>query len=77
MVCSQQLDRMAEADAIGTHHPLDHISARVAGSQAVPEILCRRDNQRGRPVVVERALADQVRTLPRQLDPPRLGQPLH
>jgi DNA-binding XRE family transcriptional regulator len=57
----QQLDRMAEAHALGLHHPVDdRRTARVASAQAVPEILSRSDDQRRRPVVVERALAQQV-----------------
>ena len=77
MIGSQQLDGMAEAHALGPHHPLDHVAAFIARAQTVPQILRRSDNQRRRPVVMKRALAQQVGTVPRQLDSPRLRQPLH
>jgi hypothetical protein len=77
MVGSKQLHRMAETHTLGPHHPLDHVAARVAGAQAVPEIFSRSDNQRRRPVVMEGALAQKVGSVPRQLHAPRLGQPLH
>jgi hypothetical protein len=76
MIGPQHLDRMAEADALGPHRPIDHRPARVAGTEAVPEILRRSDNERWRLVVMERAFADQVGSVPGQLDPTRLGQPL-
>jgi len=76
MVCSQKLDRVPEADAVGPHHPVDHRPARVTRPQTVPEILPRSDNQRRIAVVVERAEAKQVGTVPMQLDPPSLGQAL-
>ena len=68
---------MTEADALRPHHPVDHRSARVARTQTVPEILRRSDGQRRVPVVVERAEAKQIRSVPVQLDAPRLGQPLN
>jgi hypothetical protein len=77
MVGPQQLDRMAEADPIGPHHPVDGRPARVARSHAVPEVLRRSDDQRRTAVVVERAEAMQVGPQPLQLDPSRLRQPLH
>jgi hypothetical protein len=46
MVNSQQLDGMAEADAVRPHHPVDGRAARVARAQAVPEVLRRSDDQR-------------------------------
>ena len=76
MVGPQQLDRMTEADPIGPHHPVDGRPARVASSHAVPEVLLRRDDERRRFVVVERAEAVQVGSQPTQLDPSRLRQPL-
>ena len=77
MVLSEKLDGMAEADAVGLHYPVDHRPAFIARAQAVPEILRRSDDQRRVPVVVERAEAQQVGTVPVQLDAPRLRQPLH
>src|ERR1035441_2542364 len=77
MVGPQQLDGMAEADAIGPHHPVDGRPARVAGPETVPEVLRRSDDQRWRPVVVEGALTQKVGSMPGQLDPSRLGQPLN
>jgi len=77
MVLSEKLDGMAEAHAVGLHYPVDHRPALVAGSKAVPEILRRSDDQRRAAVVVEGAEAQQVGTVPVQLDAPRLGQPLH
>jgi hypothetical protein len=77
MIFSQQLDRMAEADSLGLHHPVDSRPAHAASAQTVPQILRRSDDQRWRPVVMEGALAQEVRALPCQLDTPRLGQPLH
>src|SRR6266568_5170487 len=77
MVLSQQLDRMAEADAVRFHHPVDSRSAHVARAQTVPEILRRSDDKRRVAVVVERAQTQQVRPVPVQLDAPRLGQPLN
>ena len=68
---------MTEADAVGPHHPVDGRPARVARAQAVPEVFRRRDDERRVAVVVERAQPQQVRTVPVQLDAPRLGQPLH
>jgi hypothetical protein len=77
MIGSQQFDRMAEADAAGPHHPVDGRSAHVASSQTVPQILRRSYDKRWSPVVVEGALAQKVGSVPRQLDPSRLGQPLN
>lgn len=41
MVCSQKLDGVAEADALGLHHPVDGRAACIARAQAVPEVLRR------------------------------------
>jgi hypothetical protein len=76
MIGSEKFHRMTEADAFGPHDPVDRRPARVACAQAVPEVLRRSDDQRGCPVVVEGALTHQVGSVPRQLDTPRLGQPL-
>jgi hypothetical protein len=68
---------MPEAYPFGFHHPVDYRTASAARSQAVPQILARRDDQRRLMIVMERAQADQVRSVALKLDPSRLGQPLH
>lgn len=70
----QQLDRMAEANPLGLHHPGDHVAGRVA-AEAAPQILVRRHAQRRRVVLVERAASDPVFAAFLQLHPGRLDQP--
>jgi hypothetical protein len=76
MIGSEKFHGMTEADAFSPHDPVDRRPARVARTQAVPEVLPRSDDQRRCPVVVEGALTQQVGSVPRELDAPRLGQPL-
>ena len=57
---AQHLDGVAEAHPLGAHHPVDDRAAHLAGPHAVPEVLGRRDHERGGVVVVERAAPDQV-----------------
>ncbi len=64
----QQLDGVAEAHPLGPHHPVDHRTTGVAGSQAMPQVLLRAHHQRRLPVLVERAETDQVGTGLAQLD---------
>ena len=64
MLGSQQLDRVAEAHALRLHHPIDGRAADIAFAHAAPEIGFRRDDQRGRMVVVKRAPPHQVRRGP-------------
>jgi hypothetical protein len=54
---------MTEAHPFGSHHPVDHRAAGLARPQAMPQVLRRRDHQRRRLVFVERAAADQIRTV--------------
>ena len=77
MICSEQLDRMAEADAFHPHHPVDDTAAHLTRAPAMPQVLLRRDDQRRRALVVERAQADEVCAVSLQLDAARLDQPLH
>jgi hypothetical protein len=65
---------MAEADAFGAHHPVDHASAFSARAETVPEISLWADNETRFVVVVEGAQSDEVRTVPLEFHPPRLGQ---
>jgi YD repeat-containing protein len=44
-VVLQQLHRVAERDAFRSHHPIDHRAAGLTRTQAVPEILCRCDDE--------------------------------
>ena len=53
---------MAERHPFRPHHPVDHAPARLAHPQAVPEILLRRDHERGRLVVVEGTPPDEIRS---------------
>ena len=76
MIGPQQLHRMAEAHALGAHHPLDHVAAFAACALAVPHVFRRVDVQAGIAVVVEGAQPDQLLAAAREFDPPRLGQPL-
>ena len=72
----QDLDGVPEADALGLHHPVDRRAARLALAEAVPEVL-RRSHDEGRlAVVVEGTAADQVRTVPLQLDAPGFRETL-
>ncbi len=52
-VSPQHLDRAPKAHPLGTHHPVDHAPSRLARSQAVPEVLVRRDDQARASVFVE------------------------
>jgi hypothetical protein len=63
---TQPLDRMAEAHPLFPHHPIHHAAAGAARAQAVPEVLLRRDHQRGLAVVVEGAQAQEVRAVTTQ-----------
>jgi hypothetical protein len=76
MLVAQQLDSMTEAHALRLHHPVDHRAAGLAGSEAVPQVLLRRDDQRRLTVVMEGAQAEKVRTVPPPLDAARLDQAL-
>jgi len=76
MIGEQQLDRVAETDALALHHPADHVSALLAGAQAVPEILLRCDDERGFMIVMEGTQAQQVLAVPLERDASRLHQPL-
>ena len=76
MLGPQDLDGVPEAHPLRLHHPVDRRSPSLAGPEAVPEVLARRDDEGGLPVVVEGAEADQVGPVPLQLHPPRLGQAL-
>ena len=73
---AQQLHRMPEAHALGPHHPVDHRAAGLARTQAVPQVLVRRDHQRRRLVLVERTAPDQVGAVALERDAPRLDQAL-
>lgn len=64
---------MAEGDALGPHHPVDHRAPGLADAEAVPEVLPGRDHQARLAVVVEGAQAEQVRAVALEPDPPRLG----
>ncbi len=67
---------MAEADALGVHHPGDYVTALVAGPEAVPEILLRADHQARLMVVVKRAQPEQVRAVALEFDAARFCQAL-
>jgi hypothetical protein len=75
MIGQEQFDRMPEADALRLHDPLDDVAALLAGPQAVPHVLIRRDDERRRMIVVEGAQPQQVLAVPLQLDASRLDQP--
>ena len=60
---------MAETSTFGFLDPVDDRSASVARSQAIPQVLARRNDQRRLVILVERAQPDQVRSVPFQLDP--------
>jgi len=66
---------MAEGDALGFHHPVDRAAADLA-AKAVPQVLGRRHDERGLPVVVERAAPMQVLAHWPQRHPRGLDQPL-
>ena len=72
----QELDGVAEGDALGAHHPVDHGASRLAGAEAVPEILARRDHETRLAVVVEGAEPEEVGAVALEPDPARLGQAL-
>ena len=72
---AQQLHRVAEAHALGFHHPVDRPAADLAAI-AVPQVLPRRHDQRGFPVVVEWAATVQVLAHRPQGHPRGLHQPL-
>lgn len=75
MVFQQQVAGMPEADLVEAHHPVDHRAADSADTETMPEVLVRRDHQRRRTVVVERAAANQViAAVFLQLDTGRLDQ---
>ena len=77
MIFAQQLHGMTEADTFGAHHPVDHRTACATRAETVPQIFPRADNERRRVVFVERAQADEVRSVSFQLHPARFGQSLH
>jgi hypothetical protein len=58
IVAFQQLQRVAEADAFGPLHPLDHVAAFAAGALAAPNIFHRVDVEARLGVFVERAQPD-------------------
>jgi len=70
----EDLDGVAEADPFGLHHPVDRRAARLAGAEAVPEVLGRGEDKGGFAVRMKRAQAQQVRPVPLQLDALPLGQ---
>src|SRR5208282_1375225 len=76
MIGAEQFDRMAEADALGLHYPVDYRAAGLAGAETVPQVLLRTDNQRRVVIVVERAQPEQVRAVPAEFDSPRFDKPL-
>ena len=76
-VFPQKLDRMAEADTLGQHDPVDDGSSSAARSQTVPKIFPWRNHQRRLVIVVEGTQPDQVRAVAFQFHPAPLRQPLH
>jgi hypothetical protein len=59
VLVAEQLDRVAEADALALHHPVDDGAADAAGAEAVPEVLLRADGETRRLVLVEGAAAHE------------------
>ena len=76
MIGPQQLDGVAEGDALGSHHPVDGRAARATGAEAMPEVLRGRDDQRRVVVVVEGAQAEKIGAVPGKPDAGALSQPL-
>src|SRR5687768_295501 len=76
MSLPKQLDRVPKAHALRSHHPVEHRSARLACAEAVPEILRRADHQRRGTIRVKRTESHQIRTVPLELHPARLCEPL-
>ena len=76
VIGAQQLDRVPEADALRSHHPVDHRASRLAGSQAMPQVLLGTDDERRLAILMERAQPQQVRSVLLQLHPVRGGQPV-
>jgi hypothetical protein len=70
----EELHRVAEAHALGAHHPVDHAPAGLTRPEAVPEVLARRHHEARALVVVEGAAADEIGTMPPELDARRLHQ---
>ena len=77
MARSEKFHRMPEAYAQDSHDPVDYRTSRPARAQAMPQVLTQRDHKRRRVIFMERAQANQVRSVAFQLDPSRLGQSLH
>jgi hypothetical protein len=73
MISSQQLQRMTEADALGTLHPLDNVSTFATCALAVPLVFHRVDVQAGIGVLVKGAEADQLFAAAPQLNASGLG----
>jgi hypothetical protein len=55
----QQFHRVREADALGPHHPSDHVTAFAARAFAVPDVLHGIDVEAGISVLVEGTQSDQ------------------
>jgi hypothetical protein len=72
----QQFQGVRKTDALGSHHPLDHVAAFPARALAVPDVFRQIDVEAGVGVFVEGAQTDQFLAAAPQLDALRLRQPL-
>ena len=68
---------MAETHAVYFHGPVDYRAAGLTGAQAVPEILLRRDHQRGAVVVVKWAAPQPIGAVTREFNAGGFDQPLY
>ena len=75
-LAAEQLHSVAEAHVLDPHDEVDHRAARLAGAEAVPEILGRRHHERRLVVVVEGAEANEVTAVRLEHHPAHLGKPL-
>jgi hypothetical protein len=67
---------VTKGDALEFHHPVDRPAADLA-AEAVPQVLCRRDDQAGGVVFVEGAACRQILAQALELQAGRLDQALH